>query len=90
MSTSSIPELIKKLDIAWSWNRHFEIRDILCQIRDAMTKKTAGRPELYPTKKLIGFDDAMLVRIEEWRGQQNPVPNLSDAIRALIEKGLEK
>jgi hypothetical protein len=49
-----------------------------------------GRPELYPTKKLIGFDAKLLDAIDEWRQRQKPVPNVSDAIRALVVLGLER
>jgi hypothetical protein len=47
-----------------------------------------GRPELYPVKKLIGFDHEMLTAIDRWRRRQTPVPSVSDAIRHLIERGL--
>lgn len=46
------------------------------------------RPELYPHKKNIGFDDALLARIDEWRRKQTPIPTVSDAIRALIDEAL--
>jgi hypothetical protein len=47
-----------------------------------------SRPEIYPIKKLVGFDDDMLAAIEKWRAKQRPIPNLSDAIRDLISEGL--
>jgi len=47
-----------------------------------------GRPELYPVKKVIGFDQSMLDAIDRWRGKQTPIPTVSDAIRALVERGL--
>ena len=47
-----------------------------------------GRPELYPVKKVIGFDQSMLDAIDHWRRQQTPIPTVSDAIRALVELGL--
>jgi hypothetical protein len=47
-----------------------------------------GRPELYPVKKLIGFDGEMLGAIERWRRRQTPVPSVSDAIRHLVDRGL--
>jgi hypothetical protein len=46
------------------------------------------RPELYPVKKIIGFNSVLLDAIEKWRAKQRPIPNLSDAIRQLIEDGL--
>ena len=47
-----------------------------------------SRPELYPFKKMIGFNADMLDAIEKWRAEQRPIPNFSDAIRQLIEDGL--
>ena len=46
------------------------------------------RPELYPVKKIVGFDDAMIHSIERWRAKQKPIPNASEAIRRLVELGL--
>lgn len=46
------------------------------------------RPELYPVKKVVGFDQEMLDAIEKWRSKQNPIPNVSDAIRRLVQLGL--
>jgi hypothetical protein len=46
------------------------------------------RPELYPVKKLVGFDQGTIDAIETWRGQQKPIPNVSEAIRRLVEMGL--
>jgi hypothetical protein len=48
-----------------------------------------GRPELYPVKKVIGFDQSMLDAIDHWRRRQTPIPTVSDAIRALVELGLD-
>jgi len=50
----------------------------------------AGRPEVYPVKKLIGFDQEMIAAIEAWRAQQKPAVTLSDAIRRLVELGLKR
>jgi hypothetical protein len=48
------------------------------------------RPELYPIKKLIGFDAKLFDAVDEWRRRQDPEPNVSDAIRALVVLGLER
>ena len=48
-----------------------------------------GRPETHPIKKVIGFSDEMIEAVEEWRAKQKPVPNLSEAIRRLVEIGLK-
>ena len=47
------------------------------------------RPELYPVKKVVAFEDAMIDAIETWRAKQKPVPNVSEAIRRLVELGLK-
>jgi Arc/MetJ-type ribon-helix-helix transcriptional regulator len=47
------------------------------------------RPEIYPVKKLVGLSESMLEAIDKWRRKQRPVPNVSDAIRYLIEAGLK-
>jgi hypothetical protein len=48
-----------------------------------------SRPQIYPVKKIIGFDQEMIDAIEKWRAKQKPVPNVSDAIRRLVELGLK-
>ncbi len=47
------------------------------------------RPELYPVKKVVGFDEAMMSAVERWRSKQKPIPNVSEAIRRLVELGLK-
>lgn len=47
-----------------------------------------GRPALFPNKKIIGFSDEQVAAVEEWRREQTPIPNFSEAIRRLVEKGL--
>jgi hypothetical protein len=47
-----------------------------------------GRPETHPIKKIIGFTEEMIDAVEKWRAKQKPVPNLSEAIRRLVEIGL--
>lgn len=44
----------------------------------------------FPVKKLIGFDEEMMERIDQWRATQRPLPNPSEAIRALIDAALKK
>jgi hypothetical protein len=48
-----------------------------------------GRPELYPFKKLVGFNQEMIDSIEVWRLKQKPEVNVSEAIRRLVELGLK-
>jgi hypothetical protein len=47
-----------------------------------------ARPELYPVKKVIGFDQAMLDAIDNWPRMQSPIPTVSEAIRQLVVLGL--
>ncbi|MGJ5177414.1 hypothetical protein ACQR16_06020 [Bradyrhizobium oligotrophicum] len=47
------------------------------------------RPEILPVKKVIGFTNEMMEAIETWRAKQKPIPNVSDAIRQLIDIGLK-
>jgi hypothetical protein len=47
-----------------------------------------GRPETHPIKKIIGFTQDMIDAVESWRAKQKPVPNLSEAIRQLVEIAL--
>jgi hypothetical protein len=48
-----------------------------------------GRPETHPIKKVIGFYEEMIDAVEKWRAKQRPVPNLSEAIRRLVEIALK-
>jgi hypothetical protein len=47
-----------------------------------------ARPELYPVKKVIGFDQDMLDAIDKWRRKQIPITSASEAIRRLVETAL--
>jgi len=47
------------------------------------------RPEHYPVKKVIGFDQALLSAIDKWRRRQTPIPTVSEAIRKLLALGLK-
>jgi hypothetical protein len=47
-----------------------------------------GRPETHPVKKVIGFTEEMIADVERWRAKHIPVPNVSEAIRRLVELGL--
>ena len=48
----------------------------------------AGRPELFPVKKVIGFDRELIAAVDVWRRRQADVPTFSDAVRRLLAKGL--
>jgi hypothetical protein len=48
-----------------------------------------GRPETHPIKKVVGFSEEMIDAVEKWRAKQRPVPNLSEAMRRLVELGLK-
>lgn len=49
----------------------------------------AGRPETHPIKKIISFTEEMIADVEKWRAKQKPIPNVSEAIRRLVELGLK-
>jgi hypothetical protein len=51
--------------------------------------RNVGRPELYPIKKLVRFDEAMVAAVDIWRKKQKPVLNVNEAIRRLVELGLK-
>jgi hypothetical protein len=51
--------------------------------------KMVGRPGTHPVKKIIGFTEEMITAVETWRAKQKPVPNVSEAIRRLVEIGLK-
>ena len=46
------------------------------------------RPQLYPVKKLIGFDEALLKAVDSWRRGRTPLPTTSEAIRQILAKHL--
>ena len=48
-----------------------------------------AKPLKYPTKKIVSFSDDMIRAIDDWRVKQRPLPNQNEAIRRLIEKGIE-
>lgn len=47
-----------------------------------------SRPQLFPVKKLVGFTEDMIAAVDKWRRKQSDVPNVSEAIRRLVELGL--
>jgi hypothetical protein len=47
------------------------------------------RPQLFSVKKVVGFDQEMIDAIDKWRAKQKPLPNVSEAIRRLVELGLK-
>ena len=49
-----------------------------------------ARPQLYPVKKVIGFDATMLKAVDEWRRTRTPIPTVSDAIRQILGKHLRQ
>jgi hypothetical protein len=42
-----------------------------------------------PVARANEFSDDMISAVERWRSKQKPVPNLSEAIRRLVEWGLK-
>ena len=49
-----------------------------------------GRPAAFPIKKVIGFDQEMLDAIDAYRRTQTPLPNQSEAIRAILAEWLRE
>ena len=49
-----------------------------------------ARTQLYPVKKVIGFDDDLLKAVDAWRRGRTPIPNVSDAIRQILAKHLRQ
>ena len=46
------------------------------------------KPLKFPTKLLIGFDDAAIKAIDDWRRQQEDLPNRSESVRRLVAVAL--
>jgi hypothetical protein len=61
----------------------------LVNIAYALSRGPMPRPELFPVKKVVGFDQEMIDAIDKWRAKQKPLPNVSEAIRRLVELGLK-
>ena len=49
-----------------------------------------ARPQLYPVKKVIGFDETMLKAVDDWRRGRTPIPTMSEAIRQILAKHLRQ
>jgi hypothetical protein len=47
------------------------------------------KPLKFPIKLLIGFDDAAVKAIDDWRRQQEDLPNRSESVRRLVAVALE-
>ena len=43
-----------------------------------------ARPERYPFKKVIGFDQETINALDAFRRDQDQIPNVSDAIRFIL------
>ena len=48
------------------------------------------RSQIYPVKKVIGFDKELLRAVDAWRRGRSPIPNVSDAIRQILTKHLRQ
>jgi hypothetical protein len=46
------------------------------------------KPLKFPIKLLIGFDDAAVKAIDDWRRQQEDLPNRSESVRRLVAVAL--
>lgn len=43
-----------------------------------------ARPEKFPIKKLIGFDQELMDALDSYRRDQETIPNISEAIRGIL------
>jgi hypothetical protein len=49
-----------------------------------------GRPPTHPKRLLLAVSDEFLAAVDAWRAAQPGIsPNRSDAIRYLVERGIE-
>ena len=55
-----------------------------------MERTFLARPTAFPIKKVIGFDQETLDAIEAYRREQTPIPNQSEAIRAILTDWLRE
>ena len=49
-----------------------------------------ARPQQFPIKKMIGFDQVMMDAIDAYRRDQETIPNISEAIRDLLSSTLKE
>ena len=49
-----------------------------------------ARPQLYPIKKVIGFDRELLGAVDNWRRTKTPIPSISEAIRQILTEWLNE
>lgn len=49
-----------------------------------------ARPEKFPIKKLIGFDQEIMDALDGYRRDQETIPNISEAIRDLLTATLRE
>ena len=48
-----------------------------------------ARPQKFPIKKVIGFDQELMDAIDGYRRDQETIPNISEAIRDLLSEALQ-
>jgi len=49
-----------------------------------------ARPEKFPIKKLIGFDQELMDALDSYRRDQDVIPNISEAIREILTASLKE
>jgi hypothetical protein len=47
------------------------------------------KPLKFPTKLLIGFEDEAIQDIDDWRREQEDLPNRSESVRRLVALALK-
>ena len=57
-------------------------------MRNKRNEDSVARPQQFPIKKLVGFDQEMMDAIDSYRRDQPAIPNISEAIRDLLQEVL--
>jgi hypothetical protein len=57
-------------------------------VNNVYAKLDMGRPLEFPIKKLVGFTNEMVARVDAYRHTETPPLSFTEAIRRLVEKAL--
>ena len=59
-------------------------------ISNMRNEVSVARPEKFPIKKLIGFDQELMDALDSYRRDQETIPNISEAIRDVLTAYLQE
>lgn len=59
------------------------------RISNIRKEGAVARPEKFPIKKLIGFDQELMDALDGYRRDQETIPNISESIRDLLTESLQ-